>query len=145
VQDLETLLLFLKEDAGCARFKGVCVYLKSKTMRGIQSSNTPSSRPGGVSSVPPGTITNSNNKTVLALGRADFMLCGPKMQSKSSWGLVENGREAGYLWVMHIFNPSTRRQRQVVLCEFEASLVYISSSRPARLHREFLSQNKIRI
>ena len=31
--------------------------------------------------------------------------------------------------VAHTFNPSTWRQRQADLCEFEASLVYRASSR----------------
>jgi hypothetical protein len=34
--------------------------------------------------------------------------------------------------VASAFNPSTGRQRQADLCEFEASLVYIVSSRTAR-------------
>ena len=34
--------------------------------------------------------------------------------------------------VAHTFNPSTGRQRQVDLCEFKASLVYLESSRTAR-------------
>jgi hypothetical protein len=32
----------------------------------------------------------------------------------------------------HTFNASTQRQRPVVLCEFEASLLYRASSRTAR-------------
>lgn len=38
--------------------------------------------------------------------------------------------------------PAVRRQRQVDLCKFEASLVYRVSSRPPGLHRETLSQEK---
>jgi hypothetical protein len=34
--------------------------------------------------------------------------------------------------VVHAFNPELKRQRQVDLCEFEASLIYIVGSRPAR-------------
>ena len=34
--------------------------------------------------------------------------------------------------VAHAFNSSTRRERQVDLCEFKASLVYRASSRTAR-------------
>jgi hypothetical protein len=33
---------------------------------------------------------------------------------------------------VHTFSPSTGKQRQVDLCEFEASLVYRASSRTAR-------------
>jgi hypothetical protein len=41
--------------------------------------------------------------------------------------------------VVHIFNLG--RQRQVGLCEFEASLIYRASLRTARAaHREILSQ-----
>jgi hypothetical protein len=36
--------------------------------------------------------------------------------------------------------PAVRRQKQTDLCK--ASLVYVVSSRPARLHRKILSQNK---
>ena len=36
--------------------------------------------------------------------------------------------------MVHAFNGAFRRQRQVYLCEFEASLVYIG------LHKETLSQ-----
>jgi hypothetical protein len=39
--------------------------------------------------------------------------------------------------------PAVERQRQMDLCEFEASLVYIESSRTARrLHSDTLSQTK---
>ena len=34
--------------------------------------------------------------------------------------------------MVHSYNPSTQRQRQVDLCEFKANLVYIVSSRTAR-------------
>ena len=34
--------------------------------------------------------------------------------------------------VAHTFNPSTREQKQVYLCEFEVSLVHAVSSRVAR-------------
>ena len=40
------------------------------------------------------------------------------------------------------FIPALRRQRQVGLCEFEASLVYRVSSRRARtMRRDFLKKN----
>jgi hypothetical protein len=49
----------------------------------------------------------------------------------------ERGGGRGGGWVMvivvvHAFNPSSWRQRQEDLCEFEASLVYLVSSRIAR-------------
>jgi hypothetical protein len=34
--------------------------------------------------------------------------------------------------VAHALIPTLRRQRQVILCECEASLVYTESSRPAK-------------
>jgi hypothetical protein len=45
---------------------------------------------------------------------------------------------AGQCWPTPA-NPAFRKQRQVDLCELEASLVYKASSRPARLHRETMS------
>lgn len=39
--------------------------------------------------------------------------------------------------VVHNFNP---KQRQVICCEFQASLVYIESSGQLVLHKETLSQ-----
>ena len=43
----------------------------------------------------------------------------------------------------HTFSPSIRRQRQVDLCEFRASLVYILSSRIARaISRDPVSKHK---
>jgi hypothetical protein len=45
--------------------------------------------------------------------------------------------------MVHTFIPNTRRQRQVALCEFKASLDYKSSpEQPELLHRETLSLNK---
>jgi hypothetical protein len=44
-----------------------------------------------------------------------------------------------------LFIPALERQRQLDLCKFEASLVYITSFRSARepgLHKETQSQNK---
>jgi hypothetical protein len=40
-----------------------------------------------------------------------------------------------YLWVVvvHTLNSSTKKQRQIDLCEFEANLVYRVSSRTARV------------
>ena len=38
--------------------------------------------------------------------------------------------------------PGLRRQRQVDICEFEASLVYKASSRTARTVRNPVSKNK---
>lgn len=49
--------------------------------------------------------------------------------------------------VTHTFNPSTlRKQRQVDLCKFEASLVYMVGYRPARstLKNPVLSKKKER-
>ena len=45
--------------------------------------------------------------------------------------------------VAHAFNPALGRQRQVDLCEFEASLAYRASSR-LQSYREFLSGKKER-
>jgi len=47
---------------------------------------------------------------------------------------------AGHWWYMTLI-PALRRQRQVELCEFEASLVYRVSSRTARAaHRHPVSK-----
>ena len=35
--------------------------------------------------------------------------------------------------VVHVFTPALRRQKQVVLCEIEASLIYIVISKIARV------------
>jgi hypothetical protein len=52
------------------------------------------------------------------------------------------------VWWCTPLNPALRRQRQADLCEFEASLVYKSSSGQSELlHRKTLSQktnNKIK-
>ena len=40
------------------------------------------------------------------------------------------------------FNPSTRKQRQVDLCELKASLVYRTSSRQSVLHSETKSSQE---
>ena len=39
--------------------------------------------------------------------------------------------KASQVVVAHAFNPVLRRQRQIDLCEFEASLIYKASSRTA--------------
>lgn len=39
----------------------------------------------------------------------------------------------------HDFRPALRSKREVQLHDFEASLVYIGSSWPAKLHRKTLS------
>jgi hypothetical protein len=44
--------------------------------------------------------------------------------------------------VAHSLNPSTGRQRPADVREFKASLVYLVSSRLARLHRDTLSQKR---
>ena len=50
---------------------------------------------------------------------------------KMSGEVLKNARNwAGVL--THSFNPALGRQRQASLCEFEVSLVYVESSRPAR-------------
>lgn len=38
--------------------------------------------------------------------------------------------------VTYTFNPKPRRQREADFCDFQASLVYLASSRPAGLHSE---------
>lgn len=44
--------------------------------------------------------------------------------------------------VVHIFNPSflDKRQRQGNLEEFDVSLIYVESSRPAKVYIKTLSQ-----
>jgi hypothetical protein len=46
-------------------------------------------------------------------------------------------------WLKPLISALRRRQRQVDLCKFEASLSYKASSRIARAYREILSWKKI--
>lgn len=45
-------------------------------------------------------------------------------------------------WWRTPLNPALRTQRQGDVCEFKASLVYIVSSRPSRLHTKTLSMKQ---
>ena len=45
---------------------------------------------------------------------------------------------------MYTFDPGTSEAEEANLYEFEATMVYIVSSRPVRLHGETLSQNRRR-
>lgn len=53
--------------------------------------------------------------------------------------------KAGSDMVVHVFHTNTQEQEQEDLCEFKTKLVYIVSSRPARLHSNTLSQNNNKI
>lgn len=73
--------------------------------------------------------------------------CCPQSLVLNSWnvhgGLIDKSQKpeiARVWWCMPLI-PEFGRQRQVDLWEFEASLVYILSFRPARLHNEMFSQN----
>jgi hypothetical protein len=46
--------------------------------------------------------------------------------------LKEKKSQAGWAVIAHVFNLSTQKAEAGDLCEFEASLVYIISSRTAR-------------
>lgn len=41
--------------------------------------------------------------------------------------------------------PTPGKKRKVDLCKFEASLIYIINSRPARLNSETLAQSKTKL
>ena len=54
------------------------------------------------------------------------------------------GLSSVFRWWFTLLVPALGRQRQVILCEFEARLVYKAKSRTPRalLHRKTLSQEK---
>lgn len=51
-------------------------------------------------------------------------------------------QEASQAWECTLLIPALKKQKQAVLCEFQASLGYRKSSKPAREHSETLSQTQ---
>lgn len=48
----------------------------------------------------------------------------------------------GLMWWLWLLNPALGRQKQMDLCEFKASLIYIANSRSVRVHGKTLFKRK---